>query len=86
MSDTYAGKTKEPSDGSSNWVEYRRMILSTLEDMKIAQERIETKVNGIQIDIAKQKGATAAVSAVLSLVFGGLGAAIVAYIKKGNTP
>lgn len=79
MSDELRSK-KEPSDGSSNWVEYRRMILSTLERLEERQTALDAKVDEIRQYLAGQK----AILALVSLFFGSLGAGIVAFFKKGS--
>lgn len=69
----------EPTDGSENWVEYRRLILSKLDDLTKAQSHTDKKVDEIRQYIAGQR----AVVALVSLVFGTLGAALVGFFRKG---
>ena len=83
MSDSNA-KIKEPSDGSSNWIEYRRMILSTLERIEHRLDALDAKVDDNRLYIAGQKGATAVLAAVVSLVFGVIGALLTHLFKKGS--
>lgn len=70
---------REPGDGSENWVEYRRLILSKLEDLASAQRHTDKKVDEIRQYISGQK----AVIALVSLIFGTLGAALVGFFRKG---
>lgn len=71
----------EPSDGSENWVEYRRLLLSEIRDLKEGQKSLTADVHKINEYIAGQK----AVVALMSLLFGTLGAVVVSLFKKGAT-
>lgn len=70
----------EPSDGSENWVEYRRLLLSEMRDLKDGQRQLTASVNKINEHIAAQK----AIVALVSLLFGSLGAALIGLFKKGS--